>query len=115
MNTRPELEELDLSLGKRTRLHRLLYEHGPGNGTLLFLPIDQGLEHGPIDFFPNPSSADPDYQCRLAKEGGYSGIVFHIGLATKYMKAYAGAVPLVLKLNGKTNIPSDAEAFSAQE
>jgi class I fructose-bisphosphate aldolase len=115
MNTRPKLEELDLSLGKRTRLHRLLYEHGPGNGTLLFLPIDQGLEHGPIDFFPNPSSADPDYQCRLAKEGGYSGIVFHIGLATKYLKAYAGAVPLVLKLNGKTNIPSDADAFSAQE
>jgi class I fructose-bisphosphate aldolase len=115
MIERPRLEDLDLSLGKRTRLHRLLYEHGPGNGTLLLLPIDQGLEHGPIDFFPNPPSADPDYQCRLAREGNYSGIVFHIGLATKYMKDYAGAVPLVLKLNGKTNIPSDAEAFSAQE
>jgi class I fructose-bisphosphate aldolase len=66
-------------------------------------------------FFPNPPSADPDYQCRLAKEGNYSGIVFHIGLATKYLKAYAGTVPLVLKLNGKTNVPSDADAFSAQE
>jgi len=96
-------------------MHRLLYEHGPGNGTLLFLPIDQGLEHGPIDFFPNPPSADPDYQCRLAQQGGYSGIVFHVGLASKYMKEYAGTVPLVLKLNGKTNIPSDAEAFSAVE
>jgi class I fructose-bisphosphate aldolase len=115
MIERPMLEELDLSLGKRTRLHRLLYEHGPGNGTLLFLPIDQGLEHGPIDFFPNPPSSDPDYQCRLARDGGYSGIVFHIGLATKYLKAYAGTVPLVLKLNGKTTIPSDAKAFSAQE
>jgi class I fructose-bisphosphate aldolase len=115
MANRPALDELDLSLGKRTRLHRLMYEHGPGNGTLLFLPIDQGLEHGPVDFFPNPASADPDYQCRLAKEGGYSGIVFHYGLASKYMKDYAGTVPLVLKLNGKTNIPSDAEALSAQE
>jgi class I fructose-bisphosphate aldolase len=115
MAKRPTLEELDLSLGKRTRMHRLLYEHGPGNGSLLFLPIDQGMEHGPVDFFPNPPSADPDYQCRLAREGGYSGIVFHVGLAQKYMKAYAGAVPLVLKLNGKTNIPSDADAFSAQE
>ena len=115
MAKRPVLDELDLSLGKRTRLHRLLYEHGPGNGTVLFLPIDQGMEHGPIDFFPNPPSADPDYQCRLAKEGGYSGIVFHIGLASKYMKEYAGMVPLILKLNGKTNIPSDAEAFSALE
>jgi class I fructose-bisphosphate aldolase len=109
------LDELDLSLGKRTRLHRLMYEHGPGHGTLLLLPIDHGLEHGPVDFFPNPPSADPDYQLRLAEQGGYSGIVFHIGLARKYMKDYAGTVPLVLKLNGKTNIPSDAEAFSAQE
>ena len=113
MANRPALDELLLNLGKRTRLHRLMYEHGPGNGTLLFLPIDQGMEHGPIEFFPNPSSADPDYQCRLAKEGGYSGIVFHIGLAQKYMRDYAGTVPLILKLNGKTNIPSDAEAFSA--
>jgi class I fructose-bisphosphate aldolase len=48
----------------------------------------------------------------LALEGNYSGIVFHIGLATKYMKAYAGKIPLVLKINGKTNIPSDAQAFS---
>ncbi len=110
---RPTLDTLDhLSLGKRTRLHRLLYEHGPGNGTLLFLPIDQGLEHGPVDFFPNPPSVDPDYQCRLALEGNYSGIVFHIGLAEKYMPRYAGKVPLVLKINGKTAIPSDAQAFS---
>ena len=61
-----------------------MYEHGPGNGTALLLPIDQGLEHGPIDFFDNPDSIDPDFQCRLALEGGYSGIVFHIGLAEKY-------------------------------
>jgi class I fructose-bisphosphate aldolase len=115
MAKRPTLDELDLSLGKRTRMHRLLYEHGPGNGTILFLPIDQGMEHGPIDFLPNPPSANPDYQCRLAREGGYSGIVFHIGLANKYMREYAGTVPLILKLNGKTNIPPDAEAFSALE
>jgi class I fructose-bisphosphate aldolase len=81
----------------------------------MFLPIDQGLEHGPVDFFPNPPCADPDYQCRLAEDGGYSGIVFHIGLAQKYMRDYAGTVPLVLKLNGKTSIPPDAEAFSAVE
>lgn len=106
------LDEMDLSIGKKARLHRLLYEHGPGNGTMLFLPIDQGLEHGPMDFFENPVSANPDFECRLALEGGYSAIVFHIGLAEKYMKQYAGKVPLVLKINGKTNIPSDEESFS---
>jgi class I fructose-bisphosphate aldolase len=113
--SRPTLDDLDLSLGKRTRLHRLLYEHGPANGTLMLLPIDQGLEHGPVDFFPNPPSADPEYQCRLAREGRFSGIVFHVGLAAKYMKEYAGSVPLVLKLNGKSSVPTDAEAFSALE
>jgi class I fructose-bisphosphate aldolase len=110
--TRIGLDGLDLSLGKRTRLHRLLYEHGPANGTLLLLPIDQGLEHGPVDFFPNPPSQDPDFQLRLAKEGGYSGIVFQIGLAGKYMRGYAGEVPLILKLNGKTNLPPADHAFS---
>jgi len=110
--SRPTLSDLDLSPGKRVRLHRLLYEHGPGNGTLLVLPIDQGLEHGPRDFFPNPDSADPEFQFRLAKEGGYSGIALHFGLAQKYLRGYEGHVPVILKLNGKTEVPSDEEAFS---
>ncbi len=113
-NKRPNLKDLDLSLGKRTRLYRLLYKYGPGNGTMLLLPIDHGLEHGPRDFLANPPSQDPEYQLRLAKEGGFSGIVFHIGLAQKYMRGYAGEVPLILKLNGKTDIPSEAYAFSPQ-
>lgn len=114
MSPRPRLDDLHLGIGKRARLYRLLYEHGPGNGTMLLLPIDQGLEHGPVDFFANPEALNPEYQARLALEGGYSGIVFHIGLAEKYMPRFAGKVPLVLKLNGKTNIPPDDEAFSPQ-
>ena len=103
----------DLAPGKRTRLHRLLYEFGPGNGTLMLLPIDQGIEHGPRDFFPNPASKDPDYQFRLAAEAGYSALACQIGMAEKYYPDYAGAVPLILKVNGKTDIPSSAHAFSA--
>jgi fructose-bisphosphate aldolase, class I len=109
---RPTLSDLDLSIGKRTRLHRLLYKFGPANGTLLLLPIDQGLEHGPRDFFVNPEAKDPEFQLRLAKEGGFSGIVFQYGIAEKYMDKYAGEVPLVLKLNGKTEIPSDKSPIS---
>lgn len=111
---RTTLADLDLSIGKRTRLHRLLYKYGPANGTLLLLPIDQGLEHGPRDFFVNPEAADPDFQLRVALEGGYSGIVFQVGIAEKYMSRYAGKVPLVLKLNGKTEIPSDKTPLSPQ-
>jgi fructose-bisphosphate aldolase, class I len=110
---RPTLSQMGLSPGKKTRLKRLLYQHGPGGGTLLILPIDQGLEHGPIDFFANPASLDPQYQYELAVEGKFSAIALHIGLAEKYYHEFAGEIPLILKLNGKTSIPSDAQSFSA--
>jgi fructose-bisphosphate aldolase, class I len=110
---RPTYDQMNLSIGKRTRLHRLMYEHGPANGTLMILPIDQGLEHGPIDFFDNPDSLDTDWIHRLAVAGNFSGIALHVGLAEKYHKDYAGRVPLVLKINGKTNVPPDDEAFSS--
>ncbi len=106
------LEDLDLPAGKKVRLHRLLYKYGPGNGRLMILPIDQGLEHGPRDFFVNPESLNPEFQLRLALEGGFSAIAFQVGLAEKYLRAFAGKVPLILKLNGKTEIPPDDEAFS---
>src|SRR6185503_15763074 len=108
----PSLAALSLSHGKRVRLWRMLYGHGPGNGTLAVLPLDQGLEHGPADFFPNPAALDTEFQFRLAVEGGYSAIALGIGLADKYMKEYCGRVPLILKLNGKTNIADDGDAVS---
>ena len=98
--------------GKRARLHRLLFEFGPGNGTLMLLPIDQGIEHGPRDFFPNPASKDPDYQFRLAAEAGYSALACQIGMAEKYYPDYAGRVPLILKVNGKTDVPPSDNALS---
>ncbi|HEU0213615.1 MAG TPA: hypothetical protein VFR13_06005 [Jiangellaceae bacterium] len=112
MTTRPQLSELGLSTGKKSRLHRILFQHGLRNGTAVFLPYDQGLEHGPRDFFPNPAASDPAYVTRLALEGGFNGIAVQIGLAEKFYWDYAGEVPLILKLNGKTEIPSDAEALS---
>ena len=112
MKQRPSLTELGLSTGKKARLHRILFRHGLRNGTALFLPYDQGLEHGPRDFFANPAASDPGYIVRLALEGGFNGIALQIGLAEKFYWDYAGEVPLILKLNGKTDIPSDASALS---
>lgn len=111
-NGRPSLASLSLAHGKRVRIWRLLYAAGPANGTLLVLPLDQGLEHGPADFLPNPDALDSDFQFRLALEGRYSAIALGVGLAEKYFRDYAGRVPLILKLNGKTNIPPDDEAVS---
>lgn len=112
--SRTTLEEMDVAPGKRARLHRLLYEYGVGNGTLLILPIDQGIEHGPVDFFENAAAMNPEFEWELAIEGGYNGIACHWALARQYMRKYAGKVPLILKLNGRTNIPAEDEAFSTQ-
>lgn len=110
------LNDLNMPAGKKARLHRLMYEYGPGNGKLMILPIDQGLEHGPVGFFGPDNTvmdcANPEFQFKLALEGKYSAIAVHYGLAEKYYSNYAGKVPLVLKINGKTSIPSDDEAFS---
>jgi hypothetical protein len=70
------------------------------------LPYDHGLEHGPRDFAGDPSCGDPRHIIKLALEGGFNGIAVQIGLASKFYWEYAGEVPLVLKLNGKTDIPA---------
>ena len=109
---RLSLAERGLGTGKKARLHRILHQFGLKNGTALFLPYDQGMEHGPRDFFANPSASDPKYIIRLALEGGFNGIAIQIGLAEKFYWEFAGELPLILKLNGKTDIPSDARALS---
>lgn len=112
MQTRAPLGELGLNTGKKTRLRRILFDHGLRNGTALFLPYDQGLEHGPRDFFANPQASDPAYVVKLAIAGEFNGIALQIGLAEKFFWDYAGEIPLILKLNGKTDIPSDEAALS---
>jgi len=65
----------------------------------VLLAYDQGLEHGPTDF--NERNFDPEFIMRLAVEGKFNGIIFQKGLAEKY---YDGRVPLILKVNGRTNL-----------
>ncbi len=109
---RTQLSDLNLSAGKTRRLSRLLYESGPANGTLMILPIDQGLEHGPRDFLDAVEARNPEFQFRVAVNGRYSAIALQIGLAEKYYPEFADQVPLIVKLNGKTEIPMDDAPFS---
>jgi class I fructose-bisphosphate aldolase len=72
-------------------------------GKTLFLAYDQGLEHGPTDF--NDKNVDPKYIIEIAKKGKYNGVVFQKGIAEKYNKEIKKSkVPLIVKLNGKTNL-----------
>ena len=98
---------------KRQHLQKTL-DAGCLKSRFLFLPFDHGIEHGPSDFLKNLQSADPEFQLALAKEGKFSGIVLHIGLAEKYWQKpqYKNYLPLLLKLNGKSNIVPDDDALS---
>ena len=99
--------------GKKRRIKKMIQKANAG-GKFIFLPFDHGVEHGPSDFFVSPGTVDPEFQLSLAKEAGFSGVAIQVGLAEKYWKKpkYKKHVPLVLKLNGKTNIPPADEAIS---
>lgn len=73
------------------------------NNKTLFLAYDQGLEHGPVDF--NVHNVDPNYVIYIAINGGYNGFICQKGVAEHYHEHYHKKVPLIVKLNGKTNIP----------
>lgn len=70
---------------------------------MIFLAYDHGLEHGPDDF--NEINCDPAYIIEIAKKGKFDGVILQKGIAFKYYKELKKArIPLILKLNGKTNL-----------
>ena len=81
------------------------------NGRVLILAMDQGMEHGPVDF--NSRNIDPAYVCDIASRGGFTGFALQKGVAKHYKDCYSGKVPLVLKCNGRTNIVPKDEIYSA--
>ncbi len=68
----------------------------------LVIALDQGLEHGPKEF--THTSIDPDYVLDIAVKGKFNAIALQKGLAEHYYEHYHHSLPLILKLNGKTNI-----------
>jgi len=81
------------------------------NGRVLILAMDQGMEHGPVDF--NEKNINPEYVCDVAARGGFTGFAVQKGIAKHYKECYSGKVPLVLKLNGRTNIVPKDEIYSS--
>ncbi len=82
------------------------------SGKTIILPYDQFIEHDNRHRDPNPEAANPDYILKLAIESGCNAVVFHYGVAKRFWTKYAGKIPLILKVNGKTSIPSQAHALS---
>ena len=87
--------------GTLTNLARLL-NHGrlAGTGKLVILPVDQGFEHGPArSFASNPAAYDPRYHFELAIESGCNAYAAPLGFLEAGARDYAGAIPLILKVN----------------
>lgn len=82
------------------------------NNKVLILAMDQGMEHGPTDF--NAKNINPEYVCKIACLGHFSGFAVQKGVARLYKENYSGKVPLILKLNGRTNIVPKDECYSSQ-
>ena len=82
------------------------------SGTTLILPYDQFIEHDCRHLEAESDSGNPDYIMQLGIEGKYNAVAIHYGLAKRFWKKYKNKIPLILKVNGKTSIPSQARALS---
>ncbi len=82
------------------------------NGKVLFLAYDHGMEHGPSDF--DDQSVDPAKILEIADSGYFTGFICQKGIAEKYYQKNKNKVPLILKLNGKTNLISGQDPYSPQ-
>ena len=101
--------------GTLANLRRLL-----GTGTLadtgkfVILPVDQGVEHGPArSFAPNPPGYNPYYHFELALEAGCNAYAAPLGFLEAGARAFAGELPLILKLNNNNSLFSDKNPFQA--
>ncbi len=82
------------------------------NGRVLFLAYDHGMEHGPEDF--DDESVDPGKILEIADSGFFTGFICQKGIAEKYYQKNKNKVPLIVKLNGRTNLISGQDPYSPQ-
>jgi class I fructose-bisphosphate aldolase len=74
------------------------------DGNALILAYDHGLEHGPVDFEPNPDTADPEEVFELASHDAVTALAVQKGIAEAYYPDYEDDVTLLAKLNGTSNL-----------
>ena len=71
-----------------------------GTGKFVILPVDQGFEHGPDrSFASNPLAYNPLYHFQLALDAGLNAYAAPLGFLEAGAREYAGALPLILKVN----------------
>jgi class I fructose-bisphosphate aldolase len=94
--------------GTKANLCRILM-HGKlgGTGKMVILPVDQGFEHGPArSFEANPEGYDPHYHYQLAIDSGCNAYAAPLGALEAGADTFAGAIPLILKINSSNSLVS---------
>lgn len=83
-------------------------------GKLVILPVDQGFEHGPeTSFLLNPAAYNPLYHFELAIEAGCNAYAAPLGFLEAGAHRFAGAIPLILKLNNHESLYSEKNPIPA--
>jgi class I fructose-bisphosphate aldolase len=98
--------------GTKANLARILMQGKlGGSGKLVILPVDQGFEHGPArSFAANPPAYDPHYHFQLAIDAGLSAYAAPLGMIEAGADSFAGALPLILKVNSANSLARAKEA-----
>ncbi len=100
--------KLNYTPGEMARVRQILRP----SGTSLILPYDQFIEHDNRHADAKNGSDDPDFIMNLAEKGEYNAVAIHYGVAKRNWSKLNGSVPLIIKINGKTSFPSQANALS---
>ncbi len=86
-----------------------------GTGKFVILPVDQGFEHGPARSFAiNPPAYDPAYHFQLALDAGCNAYAAPLGFIEAGAAEFAGAIPLILKLNDHDVLYDEKDPVSSQ-
>lgn len=85
------------------------------NGNSLIMAYDHGVEHGPVDFEPEPESANPKKVFEAAKHSAVTCLAVHKGLAEQYYQDYKEDVNLLVKINGNSNLPQREDYYSPKQ
>jgi class I fructose-bisphosphate aldolase len=82
-------------------MRQLVDDHGKS----MILPYDQFVEDDCRHLDCESDGGNPHAILDLARDGRYTGVVIHHGVARRYWSRLEGAVPLILKLNASTATP----------
>lgn len=85
------------------------------NGNSLILAYDHGTEHGPTDFEPQPSSANPENVFEVGKHDAVTCMAVQKGIAEQYYHDYEDEVNLLLKINGNSNLAHREDYYSPKQ